>query len=126
MFKRRGVEVKIGARLIHVSRPRGSRLTDAERDIIGRYYPLIVATAERAEERGIIIPDLVAELVLACVIAIPRYHPDRAGVATYLRIVMRSAIRDLLRFASRRPRLITNTGLENAMVARENDPKEWC
>ena len=120
------MEVKIGARLIHVSRPRGSRLTDAERDIIGRYYPLIVATAERAEERGVIIPDLVAELVLACVIAIPRYHPDRAGVATYLRIVMRSAIRELLRAASRRVRLTTGTGREKGIMSRENDPKEWC
>ena len=108
------------------TRPRGSRLTDQERDVIADHYPLIVATARRAIARGYLIPDLEAELALACVIALPRYDRTRAGVASYLQVVMGCAVRDLVRHASRRPRLTTGTSLENGKIAPEIEAPDEC
>ena len=108
------------------TRPRGSRLTDQERDLIESHYPLIVATARRAIARGYLIPDLEAELALACVVALPRYDRTRAGVASYLQVVMACAVRDLVRHASRRPRLTTGTALENGKIAPEIEVVDEC
>ena len=108
------------------TRPRGSRLTDQERDVIADHYPLIVATARRAIARGYLIPDLEAELALACVIALPRYDRSRAGIAAYLQVVMGCAVRDLVRHASRRPRLTTGTGVENGKFAPEIEAPDEC
>ena len=108
------------------TRPRGSRLTDQERDLIESHYPLIVATARRAIARGYLIPDLEAELALACVVALPRYDRTRAGVASYLQVVMGCAVRDLVRHASRRPRLTTGTELENGKIAPEIEVVYEC
>ena len=108
------------------TRPRGTRLTDQERDLIESHYPLIVATARRAIARGYLIPDLEAELALACVVALPRYDRSRAGIAAYLQIVMGCAVRDLVRHASRRPRLTTGTGAENGKLAPEIEVVDEC
>ena len=108
------------------TRPRGSRLTDQERDVIEAHYPLIAATARRAIARGYTIPDLEAELALACVIALPRYDRSRAGIASYLQVVMGCAVRDLVRHASRRPRLTTGTSLENGKIAPEIEAPDEC
>ena len=108
------------------TRPRGTRLTDQERDLIEAHYPLIVATARRAIARGYLIPDLEAELALACVVAFPRYDRSRAGVASYLQVVMGCAVRNLVRHASRRPRLTTGTSLENGKIAPEIEPSDEC
>ena len=108
------------------TRPRGSRLTDQERDLIESHYPLIVATARRAIARGYLIPDLEAELALACVVALPRYDRTRAGIAAYLAVVMGCAVRDLVRHASRRPRLTTGTGAENGKIAPEIEAPDEC
>jgi DNA-directed RNA polymerase specialized sigma24 family protein len=101
------------------TRPRGSRLTDQERDLIAAHYPLIIATARRAIARGYVIDDLVAELALACVIALPRYDRTRAGIAAYLAVVMGCAVRNLVSHATRRPRLTTGTGIEKGKIAPE-------
>ena len=108
------------------TRPRGTRLTDQERDLIESHYPLIVATARRAIARGYTIPDLEAELALACVVALPRYDRSRAGVASYLQVVMGCAVRNLVSHASRRPRLTTGTSLENGKIAPEIEPSDEC
>ena len=108
------------------TRPRGTRLTDQERDLIESHYPLIVATARRAIARGYLIPDLEAELALACVVALPRYDRSRAGIAAYLVVVMGCAVRDLVRRASRRPRLTTGTSLENGKIAPEIEVADEC
>ena len=108
------------------TRPRGSRLTDQERDLIESHYPLIVATARRAIARGYTIPDIEAELALACVVALPRYDRTRAGIAAYLAVVMGCAVRDLVRHASRRPRLTTGTGAENGKIAPEIEVADEC
>ena len=108
------------------TRPRGTRLTDQERDLIESHYPLIVATARRAIARGYTIPDLEAELALACVVALPRYDRTRAGIAAYLAVVMGCAVRDLVRHASRRPRLTTGTGAENGKIAPEIEAVDEC
>ena len=108
------------------TRPRGSRLTDQERDLIESHYPLIVATARRAIARGYLIPDLEAELALACVVALPRYDRTRAGVASYLQVVMGCAVRNLVSHATRRPRLTTGTGAENGKIAPEIEVVDEC
>ena len=108
------------------TRPRGSRLTDQERDLIESHYPLIVATARRAIARGYTIPDLEAELALACVIALPRYDRTRAGIASYLQVVMGCAVRNLVSHASRRPRLTTGTSLENGKIAPKIEAPDEC
>ena len=108
------------------TRPRGSRLTDQERDLIESHYPLIVATARRAIARGYLIPDLEAELALACVIALPRYDRSRAGIAAYLSVVMGCAVRNLVSHATRRPRLTTGTSLENGKIAPEIEAPDEC
>ena len=108
------------------TRPRGSRLTDQERDLIESHYPLIVATARRAIARGYLIPDLEAELALACVIALPRYDRSRAGIAAYLQVVMGCAVRNLVSHATRRPRLTTGTGAENGKIAPEIEAPDEC
>ena len=108
------------------TRPRGSRLTDQERDLIESHYPLIVATARRAIARGYTIPDLEAELALACVIALPRYDRTRAGIASYLQVVMGCAVRNLVSHATRRPRLTTGTSLENGKIAPEIEVVDEC
>ena len=108
------------------TRPRGSRLTDQERDLIEAHYPLIVATARRAIARGYVIADLEAELALACVVALPRYDRSRAGVASYLQVVMGCAVRNLVSHASRRPRLTTGTGAENGKIAPEIEAPDEC
>ena len=108
------------------TRPRGSRLSDQEREVIESHYPLIVATARRAIARGYIIPDLEAELALACVVALPRYDRSRAGIAAYLAVVMGCAVRNLVRHASRRPRLTTGTGAENGKIAPEIEAPDEC
>ena len=105
---------------------RGLRLTDQERDLIESHYPLIVATARRAIARGHVIEDLEAELALACVVALPRYDRSRAGVASYLQVVMGCAVRNLVRHASRRPRLTTGTGAENGKIAPEIEVVDEC
>lgn len=108
------------------TRPRGSRLTDQERDVIADHYPLIAATARRAIARGYVIADLEAELALACVVALPRYDRTRAGIAAYLAVVMGCAVRDLVRHASRRPRLTTGTGVERCKIAPEIEVVDDC
>ena len=108
------------------TRPRGSRLTDQERDLIESHYPLIVATARRSIARGYLIPDLEAELALACVIALPRYDRSRAGIAAYLSVVMGCAVRNLVSHATRRPRLTTGTSLENGKIAPEIEAPDEC
>ena len=108
------------------TRPRGSRLTDQERDLIESHYPLIIATARRAIARGYVIDDLVAELALACVIALPRYDRTRAGIASYLQVVMGCAVRNLVSHATRRPRLTTGTGAEKGKIAPEIEVLDEC
>ena len=108
------------------TRPRGTRLTDQERDLIEAHYPLIVATARRAIARGYLIPDLESELTLACVIALPRYDRTRAGIASYLAVVMGCAVRNLVSHATRRPRLTTGTGAENGKIAPEIEAPDEC
>ena len=105
---------------------RGLRLTDQERDLLATYYHLIEATARRVVARGHVIEDLEAELALACVIALPRYDRSRAGIAAYLAVVMGCAVRDLVRHASRRPRLTTGTSLENGKIAPEIEAPDEC
>lgn len=108
------------------TRPRGSRLTDQERDVIADHYPLIVATARRAIARGYTIPDLESELALACVVALPRYDRSRAGIASFLQVVMGCAVRNLVSHATRRPRLTTGTSLENGKIAPEIEAPDEC
>ena len=105
---------------------RGLRLTDQERDILATYYHLIEATARRVVARGHVIEDLEAELALACVVALPRYDRTRAGIAAYLVVVMGCAVRDLVRHATRRPRLTTGTGAENGKIAPEIEVVDEC
>lgn len=83
-------------------RPRGSPLTQEERELLERYLPLVRATARRAEQRGINLDDLEGELIAYACHVMPRFDPTRASLGSLLRVALSNKIKNMCRDASRR------------------------